>query len=291
MGILPYFCLGVAISAWVQTTEASERIKDVFARREGIAIALAAVIGATIPLCSCSVTPLIAALLFGGAPLGAIMALWISSPLMSPAAFILTAGVLGMPYAVARLATAMLIGAAAGYVTSLLVARNYLRDPLRPNALAAVGCCRRSTSPSQTDTASRDRAKLFWSNLRSPAFFLGKWLLLAFFLEALIVHYVDTSWITTILGTGNSYSIPIAMLVGIPLYMSDIAAVPVMEGMLHAGMAPGAALTFLIAGPVTTIPAMVTVLALVRRRTFTIYLSAGILGSLIAGYLFQLYVG
>ena len=290
-GLLPYFCLGVAVSAWVQTSGVSDRIKRVFEQREGMAIAVAAVAGATIPLCSCSVVPLIAALLVGGAPLGAIMALWISSPLMSPAVFLLTAGALGMPYAIARLVTAILMGAAAGYVTSLLAARHLLRDPVRSNAIAEVNCCSRPTSAHHIDAAVPNRARLFWSNLRRPALFLGKWLLVAFFLEALIVHYVDSAWITSILGAGKSYSIPIAMLVGIPLYVSDIAAVPVVQGLLDQGMAPGAALTFLIAGPVTTIPAMVAVWALVRGQTFAIYLSAGMIGSLTAGYLFQTFAG
>jgi uncharacterized membrane protein YraQ (UPF0718 family) len=290
-GIFPYFCLGVVISAWVQTSGISQRIKRIFERREGTAIAVAAVAGATIPLCSCSVVPLIAALLVGGAPLGAIMALWISSPLMSPAVFLLTAGTLGMPYAIARLITAILMGTAAGYVTSLLVAHHFLRDPLRSNTVGEMNCCSQPTSVHHTDAAAPNQARSFWSNLRSPALFLGKWLLVAFFLEALIVHYVDSVWITSILGAGKSYSIPIAMLVGIPLYVSDIAAVPVVQGLLDQGMAPGAALTFLIAGPVTTIPAMVAVWALVRGQTFAIYLSAGMIGSLTAGYLFQTFAG
>ena len=288
--ILPYFCFGVAVSAWVQTKGVSERLKSILAQREGTAIAVAATVGAMIPLCSCSIVPIIAALLAGGAPLGAIMALWISSPLMSPAVFILSAGTLGMPYAIARLVTAILMAGAAGYVTSLLVARHVLRDPLRPNAFASAGCCSGPTESPSTDPTAPNLVMLYWSHLRRVSIFLGKWLLVAFFIEALIVHYVDPTVITAILGTDKWYAIPTAMLVGIPLYISDIAAVPVVQGLLDRGMAPGAALTFLVAGPVTTIPAMVTVWALVRRQTFAIYLSAGIIGSLIAGYLFQTFI-
>ena len=92
--ILPFFLLSVGISAWVTVSGFSERIKAVFYKREKIAIAGAAIVGATIPLCSCGVIPVIATLLVSGVPLGPVMAFWISSPLMGPSMFVLTADVL-----------------------------------------------------------------------------------------------------------------------------------------------------------------------------------------------------
>ena len=80
---------------------------------------------------------------------------------------------------------------------------------------------------------------------------------------------------------------PLATLVGIPVYTSGVGAIPIVKGLLSSGMSPGAALAFLVAGPVTTIPAMTAVFALVKRQTFAIYLCVGIGGALIAGYVFQ----
>ena len=73
--------------------------------------------------------------------------------------------------------------------------------------------------------------------------------------------------------------------------LREIVGHPIVEGLLNGGMGHGAALAFLIAGPVTTIPAMTAVFALVRRQTFSVYLGAGIAGSLISGYLFQMVAG
>lgn len=129
--VLPYVLLSVGVSAWAQTTHVSERLTGVFAQRERYAIAAAAVVGAAVPLCACSVVPLIAALFAMGIPLGPVMAFWISSPLMSPEMFVLTAGTLGTPYAVARLVAAITMGAAAGYAASFLMARRLLHHPLR----------------------------------------------------------------------------------------------------------------------------------------------------------------
>jgi hypothetical protein len=121
--------------------------------------------------------------------------------------------------------------------------------------------------------------------------FLAKWLTLAFFIEAMIVHYIDPVWISAALGGDKPFAIPLATAIGIPLYTSGVAAIPIAQGLIASGMSAGAALAFLVAGPVTTIPAMVAVRALVKTRLFSIYLGAGIGGSLVAGYVFQAIMG
>ncbi len=285
--ILPYFLISVGISAWVTVSGFADRIKAVFNQRVKIAIAGAAIVGATVPLCSCGVIPLIAAMLASGVPLGPVMAFWISSPLMSPSSFILTGGVLGMDYAMARLVTAVLMGAAAGYLVYWLSASGLLKEQLHGLSLSKTSCC--DSSESQ-DPANKPRSEFwidFWPEVWRVTRFLGKWLLIAFILESLIIHYVDPTWISMLLGKDRFFSIPLATAIGIPVYTSGEGAIPIVQGLLKSGMSPGAALAFLVSGPVTTIPAMTAVFALVKRQTFIIYLAVGIGGSLIAGYFFQ----
>ena len=284
--ILPFFLLSVGISAWVTVSGFADRIKAVFNRRENIAVAGAAIVGATIPLCSCGVIPLIAAMLASGVPLGPVMAFWMSSPLMDPSMFVLTAGVLGMDYAVARLMTAVVMGAGAGYLISYLTASGRLNNQLHGLSLKASACCGTDETPVEGTSHSK-RWREFGSQAWSVTLFLGKWLLIAFMLESLIVHYVDPKWISSVLGNNQSFSIPLATAIGIPVYTSGVGAIPIVKGLLSSGMSHGAALAFLVAGPVTTIPAMTAVFALVKRQTFAIYLCVGIGGSLVAGYVYQ----
>ena len=286
--ILPFFLLGVGIAAWVTVSGFSERIKAVFYRREKIAIAGAAIVGATIPLCSCGVIPLIAALLASGVPLAPVMAFWISSPLMGPSMFVLTAGVLGIDFALARLVTAVFLAAGAGYIIYFLSASGLLNNQLHGLSLSQSSCC---GSEDKTDSSGSKFWSNFWPEALKVSLFLGKWLLIAFILESLIVHYVDPSWISAALGKNQLFSIPLATAIGIPVYTSGVGAIPIVDGLLKSGMSQGAALAFLIAGPVTTIPAMTAVFALVKRQTFAIYLGAGIAGSLIAGYCYQIIAG
>lgn len=284
--ILPFFLLSVGISAWVTVSGFADRIKAVFNRREKIAVAGAAIVGATIPLCSCGVIPLIAAMLASGVPLGPVMAFWVSSPLMDPSMFVLTAGVLGMDYAVARLVTAVVMGAGAGYLISFLTSSGKLNNQLHGLSLKNSACC--GSNETFDEGISRSRFwRDFWPQAWTVTLFLGKWLLIAFILESLIVHYVDSKWISSVLGNNQFFSIPLATAIGIPVYTSGVGAIPIVKGLLSNGMSHGAALAFLVAGPVTTIPAMTAVFALVKRQTFVIYLYVGIGGALIAGYVFQ----
>jgi uncharacterized membrane protein YraQ (UPF0718 family) len=289
--ILPFFLLSVGISAWVTVSGFAERIKAVFNQRQKIAIAGAAIVGAIIPLCSCGVIPLIAALLSSGVPLGPVMALWISSPLMSPSMFVLTGGVLGMDYAAARLVIAILMGAGSGYLIYALSSFGFLNNQLHGLSLSQQSCCG-SDNPEDTTESSVSRFwPNFWPQVWTVSLFLGKWLVIAFILESLIVHYLNPEWISSLLGKDRAFSIPLATVIGIPLYTSGVAAIPIVKGLLNSGMSHGAAMAFLVAGPVTTIPAMTAVFALVKRQTFGIYLGVGIGGSLLAGYLFQIIAG
>jgi uncharacterized protein len=112
---------------------------------------------------------------------------------------------------------------------------------------------------------------------------LGRWLLVAFLLEALILAYVPQQAIAGTLGGSNPLAVPLAALVGLPLYMTEAAALPVVAGLLQSGMSPGAAIAFLIAGPATTVPAMAAVWSLVRPRVFALYVGVALVGAVVLG--------
>ena len=128
------------------------------------------------------------------------------------------------------------------------------------------------------------RQRLFKETLSATAMVV-KFMALAFFLEALIILYVPQEWITAALGRNNPMAIATAAVLGVPTYTSSLAALPMISGLLTQGMNPAAALAFLIAGPVTTLPAMAAVWPLVSRRVFFLYVSFALVGAIIIGYL------
>jgi uncharacterized membrane protein YraQ (UPF0718 family) len=117
---------------------------------------------------------------------------------------------------------------------------------------------------------------------------VAKFMALAFFLEALITLYIPNEWIAGLLGQRNPWAILMAAFLGVPVYTSNLAALPMVSGLLAQGMNPAAALAFLIAGPTTTLPAMAAVWGLTSRRVFALYISFSLTGAVVLGYLFSL---
>ncbi|MCP4539119.1 MAG: hypothetical protein GY832_18440 [Chloroflexi bacterium] len=116
---------------------------------------------------------------------------------------------------------------------------------------------------------------------------VAKFMLLAFFLNALITLYIPSEWIAGLLGRQNPWAILTAAFLGVPAYASNMSALPMVSGLLAQGMNPAAALAFLIAGPTTTLPAMSAVWGLTSRRVFALYISFSLVGAIVLGYVYS----
>ncbi|CAB1055307.1 hypothetical protein D1BOALGB6SA_40 [Olavius sp. associated proteobacterium Delta 1] len=137
------------------------------------------------------------------------------------------------------------------------------------------------------DNATSFKRRLFKETL-SATWMVGKFMALAFILEALITLYVPASWIAGSLGSQSPMAIFTAALLGVPAYTTSLTALPMISGLLAQGMNPAAALAFLIAGPITTLPAMAAVWPLVSRRIFVPYVSFALVGAVLAGLCYRL---
>jgi uncharacterized membrane protein YraQ (UPF0718 family) len=286
----PVLAAAVAIAAYAKASNADHLIVRAFQGREAAMVLFAALVGALSPFCSCGVIPLIAALLAIGVPLSAVMAFWLSSPLMDPTMFALTGGVLGLQFAVAKTVAAVALGLLGGYGVMALQAAGAFGDPLRPgigDGGCAGGRIRRPKPTVWTVWREPARCKAFAKEAVSTAAFLGKWLTVAFLLESLMVRYVPGPAIAGLLGGGSAWAIPLAALVGLPAYLNGYAALPLVKGLIEQGMGPGAGMAFLVAGGVSSVPAMIAVYALARLPVFLAYLGFALAGSVLAGYAYQ----
>ncbi len=117
---------------------------------------------------------------------------------------------------------------------------------------------------------------------------VAQFMILAFALEAVIKLYVPQELIVRWIGNANPWAPALAALIGIPLYVGNLTALPLIGGLLQQGMSGGAALAFFITGPLTTIPAMAAVWGIVKWRVFVLYLGIGLVGALILGYAYSL---
>jgi uncharacterized membrane protein YraQ (UPF0718 family) len=293
--VLPFFALSIGLAAYAKATGAENLIARAFTGRPEMMVLLASLVGALSPFCSCGVIPIIAALLATGVPLAPVMAFWLASPLMDPSMFAITAGILGVQFAVAKTAAAIGVGLLGGFGVLAMQRVGVLTgSPLR-DAVGNGGCAgSKIRNPKAVvwrywdEPARRDA---LWTNARQNAFFLGKWLTLAFVLESLMVAYVPGNLVARLAGDGGLLSILTATLVGIPSYLNGNAALPLVAGLLDKGMSPGAAMAFLVGGGVTSIPAALAVWGIARQRVFAAYLAFATLGAILSGLAFQWVAG
>jgi len=290
-GIAPYLLLAIAIAASAKASGADNLIgRALQGRRLPLMILFSALIGALSPFCSCGVIPLIAAMLSMGVPLPAVMAFWLSSPVMDPSMFVLTTATLGLPFAIGKTAAAIGLGLFGGFIVMGLQRAGALREPLREDLAGACGC---------GGGAVRDPGAVRWAFWRERARngvfrdaalanlkFLGKWLSLAFLLESLMLAYISGETIAGLVGGEGAVPVALSALVGVPAYLNGYAALPLVAGLVQSGMSDGAAMAFMVAGGVSSIPAAIAVYALVRRHVFAAYLGLALVGSTLAGLMF-----
>jgi uncharacterized membrane protein YraQ (UPF0718 family) len=283
LGTLPFILFAVIAIAILKATGSERLLDGAFKGRETRMILMGALVGGLSPFCSCQVIPFVAALLAAGAPLSAVMAFWLSSPLMDPAMFSITAGGLGFDFAIAKTVAAVALGLAGGLTVKLFAASPVFADPLRTRPAVRSCCGAKKLTTRWRFWTEAGRRRIFGEAALENLVFLGKWLLLAYLLQALMIRYVPADLIAQVIGGGGIGPVILGALVGAPAYLNGFAAVPLLAGLLDQGMSPGAAMSFVIAGGVSSIPAAVAVWALVKPRVFAAYLAFALIGAVAAG--------
>jgi uncharacterized protein len=291
----PVLAFAVLAIAYVKAAGAETLVGRVFQGREVPMILLAAAAGGLSPFCSCQVITFIAAMLAVGVPLSAVMAFWLASPLMDPAMFVLTSAMLGVEFAVAKTIFAIGIGLMGGLTVRAFSGGAVFANPLK-SGLAPRTCCGAVKNPFAGQTEWRfwrdaPRRTQFATTARENALFLGKWLLLAYTIEALMITYVPAALIAQALGGSGVQPVLVGALLGAPAYLNGYAAVPLMAALLGQGMADGAAMAFVVSGGMTSIPAAIAVWALVRPRVFGAYLGFAFAGAILSGIAWGLWAG
>ncbi|WP_245956966.1 permease [Aestuariispira insulae] len=278
--------LSVLLAASIKASGADRLIGAAFRSHAGKAVLVASLLGAFSPFCSCGVIPLIAALLAAGVPLAPVMAFWLASPVIDPEMMILTGAALGTEFAIAKTFSAIALGLMGGGLVMLIQKAGGFSDPLKNHAISTcgAGAITRDEKPVWRFWLQAERRVAFLREIRSNGWFLLKWLSLAFLLEAIMLDHAPMEaigeWLTTI----GFWSVPLAAVVGVPAYLNGYAAIPLADMLITMGLSPAAALSFMVAGGVTSIPAAIAVQALARWPVFLTYLAVSLLGSMAVGF-------
>jgi len=152
-----------------------------------------------------------------------------------------------------------------------------------------TNCCEGTTTCCAENEIVLPFRKRLIAETWKALFMTTKFMALAFLINALIKYCLPPNLFDGILAKNGPFAVVIAALIGIPMYTSNITVLPIVSGLMAVGMNPGAALAFLIAGPVTTLPAMSAVWGLVSRKVFLLYLLVPFAGALLFGWLYTIF--
>ncbi|WP_269585932.1 permease [Roseibium sp. Sym1] len=285
--VAPLVIPGIALTAWIMASGADRILSRAFEGRLFRSVLAASAIGAITPVCGVTVLPLMVGLLAAGVPLAPVMAFWLSSPVTDPAMLATTAATLGFAFALGKTVAAFGLGLFGGTVTAALSGSKSGQTALRSGGLAAslvtsCGCGPRTFEPRVWQ--DRDRRRTVARQAFATTRLILICLIPAFFAEYALNAALTPGSLAAYVGEDTWWAIPAAVFVGAPAYIDGYAALPLTRGLIDNGMAPGAAMAFLVSGGVVSIWGALAIFPVLRIRPFLLYLGLAVTGSLLAGY-------
>tara|TARA_R110001583_G_scaffold195543_1_gene375784 strand:- start:10532 stop:11503 length:972 start_codon:yes stop_codon:yes gene_type:complete len=253
-------------------------------KREGVGNIFSAGLGILTPFCSCSAVPLFIGFVSAGVPLGVTFSFLIAAPMVNEVALVLLFGLVGWQVAATYLAFGLGIAIVAGFVIGKLHLEGWLQDWVRDIHSGA-------SAPTQIEGETMTMIERYRAGTQAVREIFGKvwvWILLGIAMGALIHGYVPEDFMVKIMGAEAWWSVPAAVLMGIPMYTNAAGVIPIVEALLGKGAALGTVLAFMMSVIALSLPEMIILKQVLTYRLIAVFI--GIVGSgiLAVGVLFDL---
>ena len=258
-----------------------ERTRAMLAgRSEGTANVMAATLGVFTPFCSCSAVPLFIGFVQAGVPLGVTFSFLISAPMVNEVALTLLLGLFGWKVALLYLSLGLFIAIVAGWVIGRLKMEAYLEDWVRdmPRIQATAG---------DTSMPLYERINAGFSSVREIVGKVWPYILAGIAIGAGIHGYVPEDFMASFMGKEAWWSVPLAVLIGIPMYTNAAGIIPIVQALLAKGAALGTVLAFMMSVIALSLPEMVILRKVLKVRLIATFIGVVAVGILIVGYVFN----
>ncbi|WP_373503612.1 permease [Aestuariivirga sp.] len=273
---LVVFAMGV-----VRSFFSPERTRALLAgRREGFGNIAAATLGIFTPYCSCSAVPLFVGFVSAGVPLGVTFSFLIAAPMINEVALGLLFALLGWKVALTYLGFGLGVAIISGWVIGRLHLEGWLQEWVRN--------VRSSASDYQPDQITIvDRIKAGIEAVREIVSKVWMWIIAGIAAGAFIHGYVPADLLATIMGRDAWWSVPAAVLLGIPMYSNAAGIIPVVEALLGKGAALGTVLAFMMSVIALSLPEMIILRKVLSVKLIIVFVSVVAFGILAIGFLFN----
>lgn len=271
----------VFVMGMVNSYFTPERTRALLAgRRQGVANVMAASLGVVTPFCSCSAVPLFIGFVQAGVPLGVTFSFLISAPMVNEVALTLLLGLFGWKVALLYLSLGLGVAIVAGWIIGHLKMEAYLEDWVRDMPAT-------SAQFEDVDAPLSDRIEAGFASVRDIVGKVWPYILGGIALGAVIHGYVPEDFMASFMGKEVWWSVPLAVLMGVPMYTNAAGVIPIVQALLAKGAALGTVLAFMMSVIALSLPEMVILRKVLKPRliaTFVVVVAAGIL---LVGFVFN----
>jgi uncharacterized membrane protein YraQ (UPF0718 family) len=280
--VLLLLTLVVFVMGVVRSFFSPERTRALLAgRREGVGNVAAAGLGIVTPFCSCSAVPLFIGFVSAGVPLGVTFSFLIAAPMVNEVALGLLFALLGWKVALTYLAFGLGVAIVAGWIIGRLRLEHWLEDWVRNVRAGAVEL------PAETITIV-DRIKAGVEAVKDIVGKVWLWIIAGIAAGAFIHGYVPSDLLASILGKEAWWSVPAAVLLGIPMYSNAAGIIPVVEALIGKGAALGTVLAFMMSVIALSLPEMIILRKVLSLKLIAVFVAVVGCGILAVGFLFNL---
>lgn len=271
----------IFVIGFLRTFLPQEKLKKWLMTRGILGNFMAAILGAVTPFCSCSSIPIFISFLKAGIPLGVTFSFLITSPVINEYLVVLMLGTFGWKITVLYVLSGLLIGFFSGLILGKMKLEKFLVEDIYASP---------ESDPQQEEVAHSFNSRLVfgWKEAVSIVHKLWLWVLVGVGIGAAIHNYVPQEAIQGLLSKTGAFSVPIATLIGVPMYGSCAAIVPIAVVLFEKGIPLGTALSFMMAISALSLPEAIMLRRAMKLDLIVIFFSITTIAIILTGYLFNI---
>ena len=277
--VLMLLALIVFVVGVIQTFFTPEHTRAILAgKRQGVGNVLAASLGIVTPFCSCSAVPLFIGFLTAGVPLGVTFSFLVSAPMVNEVALALLFGMFGAKIALIYLGlgltVAILAGMVIGRMNPVQLVEPWVFD------IPAVGGV-------EAKLGWQERFARGWKHVREIVLKVAPYIVAGVGVGAWIHGYVPQDFMAHLMGKGAWWSVPLAVVIGVPMYSNAAGIIPVVQALLGKGAALGTTLAFMMSVTALSLPEFMILKKVMKPRLIALFAGVVTVGIVIVGYVFN----
>lgn len=277
--IVVLLCLLIFLISYIQSYFPPERTKKILGRFQGIGTnAVGALLGTVTPFCSCSSIPLFMGFTRAGLSSGVTFSFLISSPLVDLGAFVLLVSVFGFPIATAYVVVGLMLAIVGGTIIEKTGVGKHIQDYILEGSIAEMD---------GVEMSQRDRLIYAKDQMLSTLKKVWMYILVGVGIGATIHNFIPAEWIQAVLGSDKWYAVPLATILGTPMYADIFGTIPVAEALFAKGVGVGTILSFMMSVTALSLPSMIMLSKAVKPKLLFWFVFIVVAGIMIIGFAFN----